>query len=260
MFSLQSFQAIFRKRLSAMISREGSPDSSLVSAFYLQQPSCQIPHLYFLLQKFLGERDDGYYVEVGAYDGVFASNTWGLAERGWQGILIEPIPYLANLCRKNYSQKKRIQIVQTAIGSVNGEVVLQLAGTLTTANADTWAEYSEIHWAKSHLTSEQCIVMCITLDEVLMERNVPRNFDLLVVDVEGFETEVFSGFDINKWKPKMLIVELLDTNPDLSSTEVKDARLHQWISEFGYVIIFKDSVNTIFVRKDAWEAAYDINF
>ena len=44
-----------------------------------------------------------------------------------------------------------------------------------------------------------------------MERlEVPKNFDLLVVDVEGKESEIFQTFELNEWKPKMIIVELED--------------------------------------------------
>jgi Methyltransferase FkbM domain len=44
----------------------------------------------------------GFFVEVGANDGVSQSNT-AYYERylGWQGILIEPVPELAARCRMN---------------------------------------------------------------------------------------------------------------------------------------------------------------
>ena len=44
----------------------------------------------------------------------------------------------------------------------------------------------------------------------LKNYNVPYEFDLLVVDVEGKEDEVFYSFNFKEWKPKMIIVELVD--------------------------------------------------
>jgi len=43
----------------------------------------------------------GVFVEVGANDGVAQSNTYFLGRRrGWTGILIEPVPWLAKIARR----------------------------------------------------------------------------------------------------------------------------------------------------------------
>ena len=44
----------------------------------------------------------------------------------------------------------------------------------------------------------------------LINQVIPKQFDLLVVDVEGLEEKVFRGFNLNNWRPKMIIVELID--------------------------------------------------
>lgn len=256
--SLHRLQRGVRRRVAAAIAPKPLPNRSLDNAFYQQQPTCQIPHLHYLLQKFLGKRENGHYVEVGAYDGLFASNTWGLAERGWHGLLIEPVPHLAEACRRNYIHREKVRVAEVAIGESDSEIVLDLAGALTTANTELLAEYTQVDWAKGALTSERVTVQCRSLNDVLIENHVPQGFDLLVVDVEGFEREVFRGFDMDSWKPKMLIVELADTHPDLTSTESQDAFLGRAISATGYEISYKDWINTIFVRKDVWAAAFDL--
>jgi FkbM family methyltransferase len=205
----------------------------------------------------LGEKVDGKYVEVGAYDGIFVSNTWGLAEKGWYGILVEPIPRLAQLCRENYADKPKVKVIETAVGPPGmGEVSLYLAGTLTTANFDTFTEYSHIDWAVNSLTEKKTSVPCSTLDEILNSQQVAPDFELLVVDVEGYETEVFEGFDLQRFRPKMMIVELTDTHPDLASTSHKDAALSTLILNNGYRIVYKDAINTVFVRNDIWESTH----
>ena len=82
---------------------------------------------------------------------------------------------------------------------------------------------------------------------------VPKEFDVLVVDVEGKEAEVFETFELDEWKPKMLIIELEDEHPSFQKYEdlvnrIKDLR--QYILDKGYTEIFKDHINTVFVRNE----------
>jgi hypothetical protein len=48
----------------------------------------------------LGDRP-GYFVDVGAYDGIQTSNTYALELAGWDGICIEASPAVAAACASN---------------------------------------------------------------------------------------------------------------------------------------------------------------
>ncbi len=257
MGSIDRLQRGARRRLSDWIRPTDPNDLVSLTAYYPQQPTCQIPHLWWLYSSFLGDREQGYFVEIGAYDGVFVSNTWGLAERAWTGIMVEPVPRLALACTANHAHHPNVRVIQRAVGPEGvDEITLMLAETLTTANAEVFGEYSEIDWASSALTDSTLRVPSQTLDSLLEESLTPSGFDVLVVDVEGFEDQVFSGFSLAEWRPKLLIVELADTHPDLTATSESDARLGVKIASGGYRVVFKDSVNTVFVREDVWAASY----
>lgn len=224
--------------------------------FYPTVPTCQIPTLPHLLELFFGKRTSGIFVEVGAFDGISYSNTWGLAERGWEGLLVEPIPELAEKCRKNHGIHPHVSIIQTAIGSHHGVVSLVVGGELTTANHAQASEYRDTAWARQSVTDTSIEVPMTTLDALLDERKVPAEFDLLVVDVEGYESAVFEGFTLSRWLPKMLIVELADTHPDLSLMASADARLSAKIQADGYQIVYKDAINTVFLHKNLFSSTY----
>jgi FkbM family methyltransferase len=224
--------------------------------FYPTVYTCQIPTLSHLLELFLGRRTAGMFVEIGAFDGVSYSNTWGLAERGWDGLLVEPVPELATKCRNNHRLHPRVRILEKAVGANPGVISLVLAGELTTANHAQANEYRATAWARPLVTDTSVEVPMTTLDSLLEENNVPIEFDLLVVDVEGYESAVFKGFDLTRWLPKMLIVELADTHPDLSLTANNDARLSTVIQAAGYRIVYKDSINTVFVHQKSFSATY----
>ncbi len=93
----------------------------------------------------------------------------------------------------------------------------------------------------------------IKLETVLLNYNIEPKFDLLCVDVEGQEYDVFNSFDLEYWKPKMIIVELEDEHSSFQQyeeyvSEVKNLR-HK-ITAFGYTEIYRDKINTIFVEKN----------
>jgi FkbM family methyltransferase len=152
-----------------------------------------------------------------------------------------------------------VSVRQIAIGGAdNQEIEFTVGGQLTTANAELSNEYKQTSWAKSIITETHIKVSMMKLDTFLDENGISEEFDLLVVDVEGYEAEVFGGFDLSVWQPKMIIVELTETHPDLRSNAKSDAKLGQTILSFGYEIVYKDSINTVFVQREIWKEVLGI--
>ena len=82
--------------------------------------------------------------------------------------------------------------------------------------------------------------------------DVPKNFDILVVDVEGKESEIFKTFDLDEWRPKMLIVELEDEHEEFNNYPemIKEIKaLRDFIHSKNYIEIYKDSINTLFLTQ-----------
>lgn len=247
-----SFVRRLRSRVrSTLGARTGFGASS--PSYYPSVESCQIPNLSFIYEKFLGHRANGTFVEVGAYDGVFVSNSWGLARRGWRGLLIEPQAELAARCSKNHQRHPAVHVERTAVGRPGvASIQLTRAGALTTANPDLVQEYRNTDWSAMHVTSSVEVAPCETLDSLLKRFSVPQGFEVLIVDVEGSESDVLAGFDLERWRPQVMIWELADMHPDLSSTARLDAQVLVDIQSSGYQIAYKDHVNTVFARADVW--------
>ncbi len=208
----------------------------LAESFFLPMPRCQIPYLGSLFELFFGRSSTGVFVEVGAFDGYEYSNTSCLVDRGWSGILIEPVPEFAQRCRTRYAGNDNVEVVEMAVGAEAGVLSLTVTGAFTSARTQTRGRVVSVHQE--------------TLDRILFDKGVVPSFDLLVVDTEGFEKEVFEGFTLNMWQPRMLIVELADTQIDRSWIRKCDAQLAAQIKSAGYVIVFKDWINTVFVHED----------
>jgi FkbM family methyltransferase len=238
--------------------RKVHPVSPQSHGFYTVPESCQVPFLPYLYEIFLGRRADGFFVEVGANDGVTVSNTWGLAALGWGGHLLEPVPEAFELCVANHRDHTAVTVHQLAISSAGRDSIEVLSGgLLSTVEGDQWDEYRALDWISAQ-SPKRLESACTSLDAFLRGNSVNPEFELLVVDVEGHEWAVFEGFSLEHWRPKMMIVEVADCHPYLGAARSRDARLSRDIQRQGYVIVYKDAINVVFVRQDLWELAMGI--
>ena len=137
----------------------------------------------------------GTFVEFGAADGVTGNLTPYLVKRGWSGYYTEPIPEAYKECRNNYIDKDRVIVDHVAIGDSDGWLEMHVTGRTSTGN-DAFYEHTKTTMYKSMITGQKIKVRMMTLNNFLEKHNVPKGFELLVVDVEGMEWEVFKGFDI----------------------------------------------------------------
>ena len=102
---------------------------------------------------------------------------------------------------------------------------------------------------KSHLNTIS--VEMETLDEILITTGGPIDFDVLVIDTEGSESEVLKGFSIIKWKPKIIVIELHDTDTNNSKVQKSEIEIYQHLLlNYNYLPMYKDWINTVFVRSD----------
>ncbi len=148
----------------------------------------------------------GFFIDVGAGDGVTYSNTFFFELIGWDGICIEPNPY-------NYSKAKiiRKKVISCAIASRRGAQTLFIP---------EWsADWSSL---KNRETNSKLIkVKTLTLNDIVSKFNI-KKIDLLSIDTEGTELDVLKSLDFKRIVPKIIIVEYLHHDKENSSNELKE--------------------------------------
>jgi FkbM family methyltransferase len=210
--------------------------------------SCQIPPLGNIYKKYFGETL-GTFVEIGAYDGESFSNTSCLADSRWSGVYVEPVYDFYIKCKERH-KNNNIQVLNFAVGQEEKEIDLFVGEAITTTLAAQVARYSEIDWSR-HVVFSNSKCKQITLESILRQSNIPIGFELLVIDVEGAEDAVVRSFDIDVWRPKMMIVELEDGHPSFANYKdhVDNHRCtRQYILNAGYSEVYRDTINTVFIH------------
>jgi len=200
--------------------------------------------IYFGLKKI--DRDllefldykNGFYIEMGAADGVTQSNTMYYEKNlGWRGLLIEPEINNFNKCKKNRS-KNNFFFNKACVGFDYKKKSMQMVsiGLMTTSlNKDLNKISPEIHikqgeqYLKSDEKIKEFTTEVSTLNDLLKETNSPKIIDFISLDVEGLEFEVLNGINFEEYRFRYILVETLNNYEMINYFQKKK---YQLVKEF----------------------------
>jgi FkbM family methyltransferase len=196
------------------------------------------------LDAIIGRRN-GFFVEAGAHDGFTQSNTYWLeAFRGWRGLLVEPVPELAEQAQQ---ARPGATVVQCALGDAEHErrpLRMEFGGLMSIvagARDPSWTTIGTRDGWEDCYTFD---AVARTLSSILDEIEAPE-IDLLSLDVEGFEAPVLRGLDLARHAPRYILVEIHSRANDLPPVEtILDSRyaVHGWLSEWDLLYVRRDVV------------------
>jgi len=201
-------------------------------------------YLDLKLDNFFKQKSNGFYIELGANNGLLQSNTAFFEKnRGWKGILIEPCEQNYNLCK--FNRPNSICYNCACVSSDYKE---------DTINGDFIRDTDDIQDSlmfsvdsKRRQKYNNSIVKALTLEKILDTENINYEIDLLSLDVEGYELDVLKGLNFNKYKPKVLLIEIYNFNYD---------EILQYLSNNDYQLISNFS-NYNHVDTPAWDGTHN---
>lgn len=146
----------------------------------------------------------GFFVEIGASDGVKMSNTHLLEmEFNWKGICVEPILSTFDKLKKN--RPNSLCVNKAVYNRSDGLVDFFISN------------YDELYSGISeHLTVHKTMVednktwekaQTITLLDLLDQAKAPKFIEYLSIDTEGSEYEILKAFDFSKYQFGLIDVE-----------------------------------------------------
>ena len=166
----------------------------------------------------------GYYVDVGCNHPTFLSNTYGLYRKGWRGLCIDAN---SELIEKYQLFRPKDRAVCKLISDSPGERTFYEVQNhvLSTTEEEFLDEYR-----KEGLIIKNRLMQTHTLTEVLENEKAPLSFDLLTIDVEEHDFRVLKSLDLNRYRPRLIVIEDETFDPK----EPQNNEVYQWLMAYGY--------------------------
>jgi len=199
------------------------------------------------------QRTTGYFIEVGAYDGVTLSNTYFLEQMGWCGLLVEPI---YPLCEKAAAARPRSRVVHAAVSKRGCRATAKFT-VARNVPVLSFLQADQQHRDRCLAEGAELVeieVPLLALDDIILyERRHPFPFacpwvpnkgwqiDLISIDVEGGELDVLDGLDLERFKPRVLVME-----NDRPAGEA----IEPYLDGHGYRKFHRQKINDFYVRVD----------
>ena len=161
----------------------------------------QLKQDFWVLSR-LNNKRSGYFVEAGACDGIYLSNTYLLEkEFEWNGICCEPNPdYLEKLkLNRNCNCDHRV-----LYDVDNMNIEFYSAGEEGGTKQDFLNEPKRL---SSRSSAPVSTATTITLNSLLQEYNAPKDIDYISLDTEGSELRILQAFDFDSWNVNIFTVE-----------------------------------------------------
>ena len=191
-----------------------------------------------------------FCINIGAMDGVMFDELVGYSKTyGFRGLYVEPIPYLFERLKINLDEEGNL-FENAAISTENGTIKMM---TIEQSAIDDGLVHpcfygmSAVYPPKNGLGSEgdRAIVEkwgrimevpCVTLETLLSKHNI-ASFDVVKIDAEGHDCEIFHQIDIKKFRPKLIRLEWISLDDDQKNSIIQTFQNFNYEYEIAHMDI-----------------------
>lgn len=158
-----------------------------------------------IYRKFFNEINNGVFVECGAIDGIKNSICKVLQDKyGWVGYNFEPNPY----SYKKLIENRKLDVnINAALSNEDGDLNFHIPSSKTGKINGGGTLVSDLRNDIIETTNVKTITYTTFINEY-----APKEIDLMVLDVEGYEVECVYGMIGAGVLPKFLMVEVNKIN------------------------------------------------
>ena len=194
------------------------------------------------------------YLDIGANNPKYISNTYLFYEKGFSGVLIEPNAFL---CKKLKDVRPRDTVLNFGIGIDDN--IKEADFYLFPEEADGLSTFSleeAKHWEEVGMNGKKFKIERVLKMPLLNINNVIADYftecpDFISIDVEGWDLQILKTLDFAKYSPAVFCVETLAYQKDGSTYRKRE--INVFFESTGYLPFEETYANTIFVNKNLYD-------
>ena len=194
-----------------------------------------------VIDRLLGYKKVGFYVDIGAYNPHRFSNTKRFYKRGWSGINVEPDA----LGHKEFL-KYRTRDINLNIGVGSGKASMVFY-RMDPAAASTFSEAAAREYQKQgfKVVDEQKIQVR-RLEAVLEEYACNKRIDFISIDTEGLDLDVLKSNNWVKYRPRLICIESSAYKGSSKENEKMSEALEHFLNSVNYNKVYDNRLNSIY--------------
>ena len=167
------------------------------------------------------ESEDIFFTVIGAMDGVNHDNTFKYAfkNKHWKGLLIEPMKDYFEKLKENYERRENLIFENVAISDSEGyEYMFRIPSELVeSGEVPPWSDGISTFYPEKNVMKEEHLisravkepVLCTTFENISNKHSIEK-IDVLQIDVEGCDSNVFWQIWNLNYRPKLIIIEIVN--------------------------------------------------
>ena len=196
-----------------------------------------------ILRRLFEKQKTGFYVDVGAHHPKRFSNTYFFYKLGWRGINVDVMP--GSMIAFNRMRPRDINIEKPV--SNKKQLLTYYAFNEPALNGFSKELSEERDGKGSYFVKFTKDIETSTLEEIL-DDNLPKvqSIDFLSIDVEGLDFNVLRSTNLEKYHPKVILVEILNS----SLADIQISKIYQFLTDAGYELYAKTVNTVIFKHKE----------
>ena len=193
---------------------------------------------------FFRQRDEGVFIDIGCHHPLINNNTYPLYNRGWRGINID-IDY-GTIDSFNFLRSKDTNI-NIAVSDTTGETELFFYHNRAAKNT--------LSKEKGFDSKEIRKIKTTTLNKII-EKSIYKDqkINFISIDVEGYELNVLKGFDFKKYKPDLVVLELIQEGMTeffhQNIENIQNSEVYLYMIKHDYKLINWIHDDLVFVLQD----------
>ena len=162
----------------------------------------RVPMDLFVLQ-YLDFKKNGYFVEFGAANGKYISNTYLMEKKfGWNGILCEP----GNIFQEELKKNRNCIIEKLCVWNKSNEQLEFIETNIPEHSTITKFSFLD-KLGHTRKQGNRYKVSTITLNDLFEKNKAPYEIDYLSIDTEGTELEILKSINFEDFDIKIITVE-----------------------------------------------------